>query len=416
MNKFKKLIFTTLMILMVVIIVEGAARLTYFIMYRCNYNDVQMYKYLKYGNYGSTDGFIFWWDQEIIHPYLGFVFDFKDDKVNKDTYGISITGNPVIKRQPGRLNVALLGGSVAASLAKDLAAALTRICRLPPQVATLALSGYKQPQQLLALTYFLALGAEYDLVINLDGYNDIVLPFTDNYRIGVNPFYPRNWNLRINRQPSKKILAEIGKVRYLRDLKEEDLAGINSSPYRWSAVYGLLKRQQIKRLNWRISRASTNLLKLQQSEVKKFEETGPLPEYHDPEQLYHEAAAVWARSSLLLDQLARSNGMEYYHFLQPNQYVKGSKVLTAAERRTAYLENTPPSQAALIGYPIIIRLGKKLLAKRINYFDATMVFAGVKKTVYIDVCCHYNQRGKDILIAYILNKVAKNPHIRPFFK
>ncbi len=106
-----------------------------------------------------------------------------------------------------------------------------------PNVVTLGIAGYKQPQQLLALAYFLSLGAEYDLIINLDGYNDIVLPITDNYSFGVNPFFPRAWNLRISRQPCKKILTVIGEVRYLRDLKEENLgklcppASLEAAPY-----------------------------------------------------------------------------------------------------------------------------------------------------------------------------------------
>ena len=209
---------------------------------------------------------------------------------------------------------------------------------MPPNVVTLGFAGYKQPQQLLALTYFLSLGAEYDLIINLDGYNDIVLPVTDNYDVGVNPFFPRNWNLRISRQPSKKILAVIGKVRYLRDLKEENLEALTSSFFRGSAVFGLMKMQQFKRLNWDIDRTTHKLIKLQQEEVKRFEETGPFFAYKDIQQLYDDAGAVWVRGSVLLDQLARENSMEYYHFLQPNQYVKGSKVLTAEERRLAYSE------------------------------------------------------------------------------
>ncbi len=153
--------------------------------------------------------------------------------------------------------------------------AFHRVCRVPPNVVNLGVAGYKQPQQLLALTYFLSLGAEYDLIINLDGYNEIVLPITDNYNVGVNPFFPRNWNLRINRQPSKKILAVIGEVRYLRDLKEENLEALTSSFFRGSAVFGLLKMQQFKRLNWDIDRTTHKLIQLQQEEVKKFEETGP---------------------------------------------------------------------------------------------------------------------------------------------
>ena len=416
MKKSKKLIFTGLMVLIVVICIEGLARLTYFVMYRRGYDVTDMYNFVKYSNYELSDEFALWWDQEIIHPYLGFVFDFNDEQKNKETYGFTTTVSPVIKREPGKLNVVLLGGSVAQSMGKVMREAFRRVCRVPPNVVTLGFAGYKQPQQLLALTYFLSLGAEYDLIINLDGYNDIVLPFTDNYSVGVNPFFPRNWNLRISRQPSKKILAVIGKVRYLRDLKEENLEALTSSFFRGSAVFGLMKMQQFKRLNWDIDRTTHKLIKLQQEEVKRFEETGPFFAYKDIQQLYDDAAAVWVRGSVLLDQLARENGMEYYHFLQPNQYVKGSKVLTEEERRLAYSEKAEISQSAIIGYPILIKQGRKLLERNIKFFDATMVFAKEKETVYIDICCHYNERGKEVLAAYMMDKIVQNPRIKKFLK
>jgi hypothetical protein len=415
-KKSKKLIFTGLMILIVLICVEGMARLTYFVMYRRAYNVSNLYDFMKYSNYKLSDEFALWWDQEIIHPYLGFVIDFNDEKKNKETYGFTTTVSPVIKREPGKLNVVVLGGSVAQSMGQILRETFHRVCRVPPNIVNLAIPGYKQPQQLLAVTYFLSLGAEYDLIINLDGYNEIVLPFTDNYSVGVNPFFPRNWNLRVNRQPSKKILAVIGEVRYLRDLKEENLEALTSSFFRSSAIFGLLKVQQFKRLNWDIDRITHKLIKLQQEEVKKFEETGPFFPYKDIQQLYDDAAEVWVRSSVLLDQLARENGMEYYHFLQPNQYVQGSKVLTAEEKRTAYLEKVNISQSALIGYPLLINQGRKLLEKNIKFFDATMVYAKEKETVYIDICCHFNERGKEVLAAYMMDKILQNPRIKPFLK
>jgi hypothetical protein len=415
-KKSKKLIFTALMVLIVIICIEGLARLAYFVKYKHNYNVTQMYNFVKYSNYGINDAFVMWWDQEIIHPYLGFVYDFNDEQQNKETYGFPTTGPPLIKREPGKLNVVLLGGSVAQSMGKVMEEALRRVCRVPPNLANLGFAGYKQPQQLLALAYFLSLGAEYDLIINLDGYNDIVLPFTDNYSVGVNPFFPRNWNLRISRQPSKKILAVIGEVRYLRDVKQDDLEALKSSFFRGSAVFGLLKVQQFKRLNWDIDRTNHKLLQLQQEEVKKFEESGPFFPYKDIRQLYDDAAAVWIRSSVLLDQLARENGMEYYHFLQPNQYVQGSKVLSEEEKRSAYLEKVKISQSALIGYPILIEQGKKLLEKNIKFFDATMVFAKERETVYIDICCHYNDLGKELLGAYMMDKIVQNPRIKPFLK
>jgi hypothetical protein len=416
MKKSKKLFFTALMVLIVIICIEGLARLAYFVMYKRGYDVTDMYKFVKYSNYKLSDEFVMWWDQEIIHPYLGFVYDFHDEKENKKTYGFATSVSPVIKREPGKLNVVLLGGSVAQSMGKVIKAALHRVCRVPPNIVTLGFAGYKQPQQLLALTYFLSLGAEYDLIINLDGYNEIVLPVTDNYNVGVNPFFPRNWNLRISRQPSKKTLAVIGEVRYLRDLKEDNLAGLTSSFFRGSAVFGLMKMQQFKRLNWDINRTTHKLIKVQQEEVKKFEETGPFFKYKDIHKLYDDTAAVWERGSVLLDQLARENGMKYYHFLQPNQYVKGSKALTPEERRLAYSEEVIISQSAIIGYPILIKQGRKLLERNIKFFDATMVFAKEKETVYIDICCHYNQRGKEVLAAYMMDKIIKNPRIKKFLK
>jgi hypothetical protein len=415
-KKSKKLIFTGLMVLIVVICVEGLARLSYFVIYRRSYDVADMYKFIKYNNYGANDSFYMWWDEEIIHPYVGFVYDFKNKNKNNESYGFGTAVSPVIEREPGTLNVLVLGGSVAQSMGTALTEAFQRVCRVPPHVVTLGMAGYKQPQQLLALTYFLSLGAEYDLIINLDGYNEIVLPVTDNYNVGVNPFYPRNWNLRISRQPSKKVLTVIGEVRYLRDLKEENLEGLTSNIFRGSAVFGLLKMQQLKRLNWDINRTTHKLIKVQQEEAKRFEETGPFFVYKDMQKLYEDAAAVWERGSVLLDQLARDNSMEYYHFLQPNQYVNGSKVLTAEEKRTAYLERAAISQSALIGYPILIKQGRKLRERNINFFDATLAFANVKETVYLDICCHYNERGKEVLTAYMMDKILQNPRIRKFLK
>jgi len=283
------------MVLIVLICVEGLARLAYFVMYRRSYDVTNLYNFVKYSNYKLNDKFVLWWDQEIIHPYLGFVFDFNDEKKIKEPYGFATSVSPVIKREPGKLNVMLLGGSVAQSMGKVLKEAFHRVCRVPPNVVTLGVAGYKQPQQLLALTYFLSLGAEYDLIINLDGYNDIVLPVTDNYNVGVNPFFPRNWNLRISRQPSKKTLAVIGEVRYLRDLKEENLEALTSSFFRGSAVFGLMKMQQFKRLKWDIDRTTAKLIKVQQEEVKRFEETGPFFAYKDIQQLYDVAGSVGER-------------------------------------------------------------------------------------------------------------------------
>ena len=109
----------------------------------------------------------------------------------------------------------------------------------------------------------------------------------------------------------------IGKLRYLRDLKEDNLEGLTSSFFRGSAVFGLMKMQQFKRLNWDINRTTRKLIKVQQEEAKRFEETGPFFAYKDIQRLYDDAAAVWERGSVLLDQLARENRMDNPFAISP---------------------------------------------------------------------------------------------------
>ena len=40
--------------------------------------------------------------------------------------------------------------------------------------------GYKQPQQLLILSYFLSIGQSFDVVVNIDGFNEVAIsPLND---------------------------------------------------------------------------------------------------------------------------------------------------------------------------------------------------------------------------------------------
>jgi hypothetical protein len=57
-KKSKKLIFAGLMGLIVVICIEGLARLSYFVMYRRGYDVTDMYNFVKYSNYGINDAFV----------------------------------------------------------------------------------------------------------------------------------------------------------------------------------------------------------------------------------------------------------------------------------------------------------------------------------------------------------------------
>ena len=133
----------------------------------------------------------------IIHPYLGFVNAPRED-VNRFCFPGT---DPLTQRSTGAVNICLMGGSVAVGIyakSRDLLIENLKSSELfkdkEINIILFALGGFKQPQQLMALNYFLSLGAEYDIVINLDGFNEVVLPFSDNLPFNIYPSYPRHWN------------------------------------------------------------------------------------------------------------------------------------------------------------------------------------------------------------------------------
>ncbi len=51
-----------------------------------------------------------------------------------------------------------------------------------------------------------------------------------------------------------------------------------------------------------------------------------------------------------------------------------------------------------------------------NFFDATMLFANEKETIYKDTCCHYNAKGNEMFADYIMQKIlaqTQNSQLKP---
>ncbi|RJR40723.1 MAG: hypothetical protein C4567_10620 [Deltaproteobacteria bacterium] len=404
--KFKVYFFYGIMFLIVVFCIELLSQLTFFIIFGKKYSPMNLKNYIA-SKYNDTDVKAEFMKTEIIHPYVGYVYDYKNEKDNYSTHGF-FTATPLVKREEGTINIVVLGGSVAKELTKYIEQSWKKTFRIKPRLINLAIYGYKEPQQLLALTYFLALGAEYDLVINIDGFNDIVLPYAENYAAGINPFFPRSWKLMLTKNPTHKELALVGKLKYFQDIKRERLAELSGSIFHGSATYGVIKTVQLMINNQEIYDSYKALLALQRELPKRFDESGPVKQYADAAEMHADAAAVWYRSSLLINSLAKDNGFEYYHFLQPDQYLEGSKRLTGEEQRLAFNAKHMYRQSVVIGYPMLIDKGKMLEKNQVNFFDATMIFAKVAETVYCDDCCHFNKRGNQILADYIIQQISRH--------
>ena len=108
--------------------------------------------------------------------------------------------DPIQKKHKDKLIVGVTGGSVAFFLSMKGRDALvkelqkhSKFAKKKIEIVRIALGGFKQPQQLMTLNYLLSIGSEFDIVINIDGFNEAALPLSDNVPRNIFPFYPRNW-------------------------------------------------------------------------------------------------------------------------------------------------------------------------------------------------------------------------------
>lgn len=336
-----------------------------------------------------------------LHPYLGYVYD-RERAAGFSNHGF--TSETVYPKSDDQLVVGIFGGSVADQLFVKRQALETELKKFPQLgrkkivFANLAIGGFKQPQQLMALTYMLSLGAHFDVVINIDGFNEVTLPVNENILNHVFPFFPRQWHLLTMNTIDPRQAEMIGKITILQGINVRVVEIVSSFPLRYSftarVIGGLVHQLIDTRLSyWRLA------LQQQRSDPSTLHYANRGPDYavSSAEQTFRDLAEVWVQSSLQMARLCAANGIRYFHFLQPSQYLPNSKVMEESERQVAYREDQPYQTGVANGYPYLIEQGKTLVSQKVNFFDLTQIFALHPEPVYGDSCCHFNDHGLEIL-------------------
>lgn len=346
--------------------------------------------------------------EDALHPYLGYVAD-PDQHPTASLPGFSPEaielGFPrnrsslLAPREPDELVLLLVGGSVAHLIADAAAAELRsglegrgRFEGKRLRIVSAAMPGYKQPQQLMAVAWLLTLGAPIDLVVNLDGFNELVLPATEHARAGVFPLYPRGWKIRVDRLGStaqRLVALQAESQRDRTALATRFDSGLLSRGFTASAIWLALDR----RAAHEIADYDARLLELQGETRSSYQARGPSAEYATLRERYAALTGAWERSSLALRGMCTAQGIEYFHFLQPNQYADGGKPLTPDEQRTAWRADQPYREPVQRGYPLLEAAGARLRARGVHFNSLVRVFEGVEETLYIDDCCHFNVSG-----------------------
>jgi hypothetical protein len=359
-----------------------------------------------------------------IHPYVGYVEEPGGEsgvrrlvdgrRVPISEFGYIDDKTPIQARGPDHIVVGITGGSVASYFAVNGTWRLEAELSKDPSFAgkrfvfvNLALGGYKQPQQLATLAYLMTLGAEFDLILNIDGFNEVALYELENAGHHVFPAFPRNWHARVG--VSDPLLGLTRGRLLVIDEQRTDLARWCSRvPWRYSIICNLFWEFR----DWRLGWDSFRIVEASQASRRSrgpYAVTGPPKEFATREESYQHLAAIWANSSSLMHQLCRGRGTRYYHFLQPNQYVADSKPMAEAEKRVAILAEHPYRRGVELGYPQLRMAARALESQGVSYHDLTGIFGDHPEAIYSDGCCHYNQTGYDLMAQAISIAILNDP-------
>jgi hypothetical protein len=312
---------------------------------------------------------------------------------------------PFVKTGPRQFVIGILGGSVGAWFCQAGVPRLDERLREHPffkdrEIVPVCLGheGYKQPQQLLVLAYFLAIGQQFDAVINIDGFNEVALaPMNAQRGLDVSMPSPLHLDGLVNLIDRSTLTPE----------RLRSLAAIDASRRAVNRLADRMERTPFAMvhvaLSWYYERRESEY----NAELGRFANlpgsapgtslvrVTPSIRPRDEKQLFGDIAAEWARSSTSMNAMLAARGVPYFHVLQPNQYFS-TRPFSAAERATAFNDGSPFKAGAERGYPALIDAARTGLPG-VRFLNAVDVLNQEPRPVYLDDCCHYTLVGTERL-------------------
>jgi len=410
---WKKTLFSALMLGLVVVVLEALAYVAGSVTTEGHFSHrrLQAQRNALVASGGRATVQPRWIQDEVIHPYVGYV---PLSRAVKGGLGVARATRRSAPTGADRVVIAVVGGSFADLFTEDgLPHLISRLAELPAfRGKTLvplnaAVGGYKQPQQLMTVAYLLSLGERLDILINLDGFNDVVLHPTENAPAGVSPAYPRRWHQRVEgmlpggalRLILQRVLLEQRRAVLAETFSRFPWRDLNTANFAYAVLDRNVERQLVE-TDWK-------LLKEEQRAAAPSVVTGPRTEFKDDDAMFAYLAGLWRRSSRVLHDVAAGDGIRYYHFLQPNQYVPGSKPMGPREKAEA-VRSQPYSRIVATAYPMLSNAGRALAAEGVRFTDLTAAFATHPEPLYVDACCHVNHQGNVIVADLIFDAIRRD--------
>ena len=364
---------------------------------------------------------------ERLHPYFGYVQkpgpDFREGFKYNAAGFISTYDYPYQKKNENQYIIGIFGGSVASnySIYEIQNQILEKKLKQLPEfkdkefiILSFATGGYKQPQQLIVLNYFLSIGQEFDMLINIDGFNEVILAKANN-KNNIDIMMPSTnhvvplTNIANNSLSTKSIKAML-KINDSKDKLKDALETLDKCQvaycYSLTSIYvqnlATTYRKNVKIFDKERKKAAKQAAGETEASIVYFYAQNPEMEESE---LYEMMAEHWQKTSIMMQQIAANNNILYFHILQPNQYYPTNRVYSEAEKKIAFDSDSPFREATELGYPILLSKIDNLRQNGVNFFNGVKILDDTKEIVYIDSCCHYTELGENILSEFIANSI-----------
>lgn len=333
------------------------------------------------------------------HPFFGFGTKQNHASnrfINSEPLFINKINN--FKENDNKIKILILGGSVASHLSLNNASdeidfKNKKISNMNIfqetinsfystdkfEVYNASIGGGKQPQQLFKLYYLDLADYEFDIVINLDGFNELALTLSENYAINDHLIYPRNF--------SRLISTFNSNFDCVKDL--------NKRVRRKSLlpIFELYDLYLVRKCHFKLEGQNKNS-GTRFSEITNYKKD-------DYDNAFNDAKYIWKISSEKIENFTEKKGISYFHVIQPNLYLKKSKILTKNEKN---LMNYSKYGDVISSFYDLFDTNDLTVKKKL---DLKYLFKYNDNELYRDYCCHLNNLGMHLISLEIIKNFEK---------
>jgi hypothetical protein len=314
--------------------------------------------------------------------------------------------------------VFVFGGSVATNLVAPPQSGLSlegalrqRIKDKNVIVYSMAQGSGKQPQQLIALAMLLAMGQHIDVIVNLDGFNDVAIGYS-NYYYHVHPIFPSAaimWGIGNTLDAGRRTsdfyhtAADLLDARFAitrhADAANASRFGLAYLTRKAAVSFYLRQKAAAEKQYVRAFNDNDNIERIKTLMGIDL----PVNEKDDGAEM---AFDIWLKSDEAMAVLSKSIGARYVHVIQPNQYFSKKKFSTEeAKIALSAPPNDPVRMGAERGYAMFEKQAD-LIAKR-GIVSGVAMFDDQRDAMYVDNCCHYSTAGESILANFVADQVVQ---------